>query len=264
MAEEPRYWGSWKGRVVKAISLDDARTWNEIRDQTGLSPKSLNKVLSELLSAEAIEKRGEGEYRVVYELYKEYKEFSETKGKTVEVKPISVTESEQKDLISWIDHWRESMDLNFSLQPEHFYLEGADLNNFSIKLIQRAKKQILVVNPYVDQCDLSDTLWKMADSGVQILLITRPPDDRYEDSKERKEKFLKHLEEKKVRVIKNHRVHAKIIAVDKAVAVVSSMNFQSSSTGGSAWEAGLVTKNDIVVESIVGSILALEERPENI
>ena len=41
----------------------------------------------------------------------------------------------------------------------------------------------------------------------------------------------------------------KLIVVDKAVAVVSSMNLTGFSTGGSSWEAGLVTKEDTVVES---------------
>ncbi|MGV9170534.1 MAG: hypothetical protein ACOC38_11415 [Promethearchaeia archaeon] len=38
--DEPTYWGSWKGRVVKAIAVNGTRTWNEIRYQTGLSPKT--------------------------------------------------------------------------------------------------------------------------------------------------------------------------------------------------------------------------------
>ncbi|RLC75528.1 MAG: hypothetical protein DRI61_14735 [Chloroflexi bacterium] len=264
VVNEPKYWGSWKGRVVKAIAIDGARTWNEVRDQTGLSPKSLNRVLAELFNAEAIEKHGEGEYRIAYELYREYKEFDDAGCVSTVSKPVLVTENEQRNLVSWIDSWRESMGLDFSLQPEHFYLDGDNLNNFSIKLIENAKKEVLVVNPFVDQCSLSDTLWKAASSGTQIMLVTRPPADRYDDVKERKEKFLTYLEDKGVKAIRNPRVHAKLIVVDRAVAVVSSMNFQSSSSGGSSWEAGLVTKNDMVVESIVDSILALEERPENI
>ncbi|RLJ04569.1 MAG: hypothetical protein DRP08_01445 [Candidatus Aenigmatarchaeota archaeon] len=95
MTEEPTYWGSWKGRVVKAIAIDGARTWNEIRNQTGLSPKSLNRILAEMFNAEAIEKHGEGEYRVAYELYKE---FDEAKGGVTTSSPIEVNEAEQKSL----------------------------------------------------------------------------------------------------------------------------------------------------------------------
>ncbi len=262
MAEDPRYWGSWKGRVIRAIAIDGAKTWNEIRDDTGLSPKSLNKVLSELFNAEALEKRGENEYRVTYELYKEYQEYFDTIDRKTIATTVRVTEAEQKDLVSWIDTWKDSMGLDFSLAPEHFYLQGADLTNFSIKLIQRAKKQVLAVNPYVDQCDLSDSLWKSAEKGVKVTLITRTPDDKFDDIKKRKEKFLDSLEKQGVQVVRNPRVHAKLIVVDKAVAIASSMNFHSSSIGGSSWEAGLVTKQDMVVESMVDSINRLQERTE--
>ncbi len=54
-----------------------------------------------------------------------------------------------------------------------------------------------------------------------------------------------------------------MIVVDKAVAVVSSMNLTGLSAGGSSWEAGLVTKEDTVVESIVDSIYGLLERPDS-
>jgi len=264
--DEPTYWGSWKGRVVKAIAVDGARTWNEIRDQTGLSPKTFNKVLSELFSAEALkklDKKDPEEYRVSYELYKEYQEYFDRLEPERRTRPVKVTKSEQTGLIHWIDQWRETMGLDFSLQPEHFYLAGGNLNNFSEKLILRAKKEVLVVNPYVDQCDLSDSLWKSADADKQVTLITREPEDHYEKIKKRKEEFHRILSNRGVKVVYNPRVHAKLIAVDRAVAVASSMNMQSSSAGGSSWEAGIVTKNDSVVESIVDSIYELLERPES-
>ena len=64
-------------------------------------------------------------------------------------------------------------------------------------------------------------------------------------------------------MIYNERAHAKLILVDKSVAVVSSMNMTSLSAGGSSWEAGLVTKEDTVVESIIDSVYQLLERPDS-
>jgi len=61
----------------------------------------------------------------------------------------------------------------------------------------------------------------------------------------------------------NPPTHAKLIVVDKAVAVVFSMNLTGLSTGGSSCEAGLVTREDTVVESIVDSIYGLLERPDS-
>lgn len=72
---EPRFWGSWKGRVIKAITIDDARTWDEIRDLTGLSPMSLNRALYELFELGVLEKTNSGTYKVGHDIDKEYKSF---------------------------------------------------------------------------------------------------------------------------------------------------------------------------------------------
>ncbi|RLJ04568.1 MAG: hypothetical protein DRP08_01440 [Candidatus Aenigmatarchaeota archaeon] len=45
-------------------------------------------------------------------------------------------------MVSWIDSWKEIMLPGTTLQPEHFYLDGDDPNRFSIKLIQKARKQV--------------------------------------------------------------------------------------------------------------------------
>jgi hypothetical protein len=42
------------------------------------------------------------------------------------------------------------------------------------------------------------------------------------------------------------------------------MNFYAASSGGKSWEAGLVTIEETVVESIINAILTLIERPESI
>ena len=59
--KKPLYLGSWKGRVIRAIAIDGARTWNEIQEFTGLSPKSLNRTLAEMMNAKALEKQIQGE-----------------------------------------------------------------------------------------------------------------------------------------------------------------------------------------------------------
>ncbi len=263
MPEEPRYWGSWKGRVIRAIAIDRAQTWPEIRDLTGLSPKSLNRVLAEMFDAEVLEKGREGEYWVSKELYKQYVDFFAQQESEVKSAPIRISEDEQKDLISRIDEWKEFKGLDFSLKPEHFFLQGNNLYDLSIDLIQKAKKEVLVANPFVDQCDLSDKLREVTTPGKDVILITRRPDDKSEEYRKRKEKYHSTLKKNGVRISYNKRVHAKLIVLDRAVAIVSSMNLNSSSTGESSWEAGLVTKEDSVVEAVRDSILNLREKPES-
>jgi phosphatidylserine/phosphatidylglycerophosphate/cardiolipin synthase-like enzyme len=254
--EEPRYWGSWKGRVVRAIAIDGARTWTEVRDLTGLSPKSLNRVLSEMFDAKMLEKQGE-EYRVAYELYKAYKEFFAKQEIKERPKSVSISEGEQRDLIGWIDDWKKVKRLDISLKPEHFFLEGRFLDDFSKEIIANAKREVLVVNPYIDKCDLSDTLRNSGDEGKSVLLITRPPD-------EEKKEYHTTLIDAGIKIYHNKSTHAKIVVVDRAVAAVSSMNFYAASSGGKSWEAGLISIEETVVESIVNSILNLTEMRDSV
>ena len=59
---EPRYWGSWKGRVISAIVNDGEQSWTDLLEKTGLYEGSLKKVLAELFQVPAIEKTPEGRY----------------------------------------------------------------------------------------------------------------------------------------------------------------------------------------------------------
>lgn len=254
---QPRYWGSWKGRVVKAISIDRAQTWNELRDHTGLSGNTLNKVLSELYDAKAIRKEDDGRYWVSKELYKSYRDYFEEEETAKESVSIEITEEEQKDLVSWIDDWRDVKGLDFSLKPGHFYLEGRYLDDLSKEVIVNAKREVIVVNPFVDKCDLSNTLREAAKKGKKIRLVTRPPT-------EEKIPFHKTLKENGVRIFHNDDVHAKLIVVDRRVAIASSMNFYAASSGGKSWEAGIVSHHDQVVETIVRSILDFIDRTDTI
>ena len=272
MQEEPRYWGSWKGRVIKAIVQDGAKTWNDIRDLTGLSSKSLNRALFEMFDAGILEKRIGGVYRVSREIYREYKEFFERQGTFEESAigergqkiPVKFSEEKQKDLVGWIDQWRGVKKLDFSLEFKHFFLEGRHLDDVSKELICNATSEVLVVNPYVDKCDLSDTLREASKGGINVRLITRPPDTGKETFWQDKQEYHRFLMEDGVSVTYNKVVHAKIVVVDRAVAIISSMNFYSASSGGASWEAGLISVEETVVESIVNSILELLEKPESI
>ena len=272
MVEEPKYWGSWKGRVIKAIALDGAETWDDIRDLTGLSSESLNRALAEMFEIGILEKKMGGVYRVSHEIWKEYRKFFEQQGifedsfkqETVKKVPVKFSEEKQKNLVKWIDQWKKVKGLDFSLEHRHFFLEGRYLDDISKELISNAKTEVLVVNPYVNHCDLSNTLRAASKGGVDVKLITRPPDVREKPFWRDKQEYHKFLKEDGVNLTYNKAAHAKIIAVDRAVAIVSSMNFYSGSSSGASWEAGLVSVEETVVESIVDSILELLEKPESI
>ena len=57
---EPPYLGSWKGRVLEAIAVENIRDWNGILAFTQLTPENLNLVLSELYSLGIIIRQNDG------------------------------------------------------------------------------------------------------------------------------------------------------------------------------------------------------------
>ena len=227
---------------------------------TGLSPKSLKRVLAEMFDAEVLRKGDDGLYWVSKGLYHDYVDFFARQESEVKSAPVRISEDEQKGLVSRIDEWREFKGLDFSLKPEHFFLEGNNLYDLFIDLIRKAKKEVLVANPFVDQCDLSDKLRDVVSPGKDVILVTRRPDDKNVEYRKRKDEYHQTLKKSGVKVAYNKRVHAKLIVLDRAVAIVSSMNMNSSSTGGSSWEAGIITKEDAVVEAVRDSILSLREK----
>jgi len=270
MADQgPRYWGSWKGRIATAIAMDGEQTWNQLLEKTGLTNATLKKVIAEMFNDATIQKTNEGKYRISSTLYKEYKVFLEKQKQPEEitaerVKDQGIFSGKRKtELVDWIGQWKTVKRLDFSLEPKHFFLEGRHLDDISKDLICRAKSEVLVVNPYVSDCDLSDTLRQAGKSGKRVRLATRPPEEEKEEHRRKRQEYHASLMKEGVQLIYNRRTHAKLIVVDRAIAIVSSMNFYSSSSGGESWEAGLISIDDAVVESVVDSILNLLERPES-
>jgi phosphatidylserine/phosphatidylglycerophosphate/cardiolipin synthase-like enzyme len=94
----------------------------------------------------------------------------------------------------------------------------------------------------------------MSQKGINIKLVTRKPTER-DYHYEKKMKYLSQLAQEGVYVAIDESIHAKLIVVDRTVAVVSSMNFGATSSGGASWEAGLVTVEENVVQSVMASIM---------
>lgn len=243
----PPRWGTREGEILKAIaSAGRPLTWNEIRQATGLNEDSLNKTLSKLFRAKAIQKigdKGEMRYKVSYELYKGYQ---------AQLRLDSSIER-RNELVKWINQWKDVRKLDFSLEHEHFFLEGRHLDDFSKELISHAKSDVLVVNPFIQHCDLSNTLMDVKKKGINVQIITRPPQDRYQDKLERKQEYHSKLKNEGISLVYNEKVHAKLIVVDNAVAIISSMNFYPDSSAGASWEAGIISTDKKVVDSIVSS-----------
>jgi phosphatidylserine/phosphatidylglycerophosphate/cardiolipin synthase-like enzyme len=121
------------------------------------------------------------------------------------------------------------------------------------KLIKRAEVDVLVTSPFVERCHISNSLISAISNGVRVRLVTHNPKfDRY--NQQQREKYHSKLRKKGVLITYENSVHAKLIVIDRAVAIVSSMNFLASSSGGASYEAGLVTIEPNVVQSVYRSI----------
>ncbi len=230
-----KFWGTWRGRIVRAIVLNDAYTKDKILKATNLKEEEFDNALKELFQENLLEKREEGKFWADRELYGKCKSFFECL---------------QATLVGWVDEWKEKERIDSELDRmlhrnhTHFYLADRLLSKFSENLIEQAKQEILVTSPYVKRCHISEALALMNQKGVCVRLVTRGIESQ---------QFEKELA-KRVFITYDDSIHAKLIAVDRRVGIVSSMNFYAGSSAGQCWEAGIVTTDETVVYSIVRSI----------
>jgi hypothetical protein len=238
---EPKFWNSPQGRIIRAIVLDHVYKKNEILEKTQLSEKEFEHVLSQMLQDGLLEKPDTDRFLVrSRELVKEYRSY--------------FNQLQIDKLLEWVNQWRQKENVGPVLS--HFFLEDKQLSDFSEELIEHANTEILVMNPYVDRCHISARLIDMSEKGTKVKVVTRQPDERLEKHYQQKKKnFHSELKEKGVSIKYDDSVHAKLIVVDGCVGIVSSMNFYAGSSGGASWEAGVVTIEKQVVESIAHSIL---------
>jgi phosphatidylserine/phosphatidylglycerophosphate/cardiolipin synthase-like enzyme len=234
---------SLPGLVIRAIvQSGKPLTWREIQKTTGLNKKSMNRALFELISSEDIFKiqsndNSESKYNMSSERFQIYSELCNSK----------------TELIKWITQWKEIRNLGFSLENEHFFLERRHLDDFSKELISHAKFDVLIANPFIQDCDLSNTLIEASKNRINVQIITRPPEDKHPEYLKKKREYHSKLKQEGISLVYDVRVHAKLIVVDNAIATISSMNFYADSSAGVSWEAGLVSANQKVVNSIVDS-----------
>lgn len=256
---EPPYYGSWKGRVLEAIAVENIRDWNGILDYTQLTPENLNTALSELYELKTITRKDDGLYWIddtnIYHQYRAYFENLQVEKAPLiqhkdQDKALQEALPKDENIAKWVVKWRAFKNLSFSLDARHFFLEGTYLDDLSKDLIRLAKKEVLLVNPFIEQCHLSNTLIDAVTNKAKVIVITRPIDDDRPELREEKIAYHEYLMKEGIKINYDRRIHAKLLVVDQQIAVISSMNFYSSSTGGSSWEAGMISIDDSIVTSV--------------
>ena len=108
MIKEPRFWGSWKGRVISAVVLYDVHDWKRIQYFSELSPDILRKVLKEMFDLEILTKPYVDTYWLSEDIYNEYRDYYnlalplEKEAIPKSTQPIY----EDTDIIKWISDAR--------------------------------------------------------------------------------------------------------------------------------------------------------------
>jgi len=265
----PLYLGSWKGRILEAIAVRNIRDWRGLLTYTQLTRENLNTALSELYEVGLISKNDEGLYWIENKyVYSQYRSYFDNASQTTEpliqhedkkILDVRKTVPKEDDISKWVTKWRDFKNLTFSLDARHFFLEGTYIDDLSKDLIRQAKKEVLLVNPYIEQCHLSNTLIDATENNVNVIAITRPiyEEDKYKDEKEA---YHESLKKRRIQIYYDRRIHAKLLVIDQRIAIISSMNFIVSSTGGSSWEAGMISIDESIVNSVHKTIHQLLTR----
>lgn len=252
-ADEPKFLDSYKGRIIKAIAIDGARTWGDLQELTGFNPKTINGVLSELFSIDAIYKTSNGEYRVAKDLYLDYKNYFVDSRKGEGATVLKVKQEDQNSIIQEFQGW---LDLKkIAITDNHVFLEGSRLNGLTNHLVENVRTELLIANPYIDKADILNDMKRLAQKGIKIKILTRPPETSD------KADLIETLQAYGIEVFTNKSVHAKIMVFDRGVAIISSMNLYAFSVGGGSWEAGIATSSGDAVSEVLNRLSAkFEER----
>ena len=94
----------------------------------------------------------------------------------------------------------------------------------------------------------------LASKGIDVKLVTRSPTLTNYQYRKKKQDYHSKLAKRGIIITYENSIHAKLIVTDRAIGIISSMNFVASSSGGATWEAGLVTVEPNVVQSVARSI----------
>ncbi len=237
---EPNYYNSWKGRILEAIIINDAHSWKMIQLYTDLNNYALKRALAELFSVNAIEKRNSEYFVIDNKLRRDYEDYLKQEVSFLDLPVVN-------ELVkSFVVGLKSLIGVNTSRSE---FLDSAKLSVYSKEIIRDARQEVLVMNPFIKQCALSETLKIARRNRAQVTTIMRRPFDNQELN------YHQTLKAAGIRVIYDNKVHAKLIVVDQKIAIISSMNFFHKSSEGGSYEAGHYTTDLHEVEKIRNAIL---------
>jgi len=277
LSQNPKYLGTWQGKVIKSLVLHGREpvSFNKLMEETEFSPKALLRALAPLRQANVIRYEDKNYFLVDEIIRQEWTKYlasnispdigqgQKSQQLVMETKQDIPNSSVNKEtgLIQWIIQWREMRNLNFPIESKHFFLEGEYLDELARVLIGKAQHQILVTNPFIDSCHLTKNLENAVLRKISVKVVARRPKDSHDDTTKRE--CQASLKKAGMLIHYDNQIHAKIIVIDNVVAIVSSMNLYSASSGGFTKEAGIVSIDEKVVTSVSKYIIAILSKPES-
>jgi hypothetical protein len=264
--ETPKYFGTWQGKVLQAIMLhgNEPVNFNMLMEETGFHPKGLKMALAPLHQNNIIHYDGRNYTLIDEEIKKQWTKFLASNSQSninSSQQAVSKSLPQEVGLIQWIVQWRDMRNLTFPLESKHFFLEGEYLDELARVLIGKAQKQVLVTNPFIDSCHLTKALETAASRKISVKAVARRPKNIPEDATKREcQTALKKIG---MQIHYDNQIHAKVIVIDNLVAIVSSMNLYSASSGGFTKEAGIVSIDEKVVASVSKYIQDILSKPES-
>jgi phosphatidylserine/phosphatidylglycerophosphate/cardiolipin synthase-like enzyme len=182
----------------------------------------------------------------------------------VKAPEITVQNSSAKSedtLIQWLIQWASAKPISLSLDSKQFFLSGMELEELARDIIGKGQDEILVTSPYVDSCHLATALQRAIERRVKVKVVARRPTTGKMDAL--KAECQTNLRKEGVVIHYINQIHSKIIIIDRKIAIISSMNLYSGSTGGATFEAGIVSFDKKVVDSAAKYVVELLEKPES-
>jgi phosphatidylserine/phosphatidylglycerophosphate/cardiolipin synthase-like enzyme len=181
--------------------------------------------------------------------------------KVPEPQQVQTSQKNGDALIQWLIQWVADKPVNLAVESKQFFLEGMRLEELARDLIGKAQLDILVTSPFVDSCFLASALQEARGRRVNVKVIARRPENTKIDRL--KTECQENLKKAGIVIHYINQIHSKIIVIDSKIAIISSMNLYSGSTGGALLEAGIVSFEKKVVDSATKYIVDLLDRPES-
>lgn len=253
----PVYWNSGEGEIIRAILLDGNHSWTRLQKHTGFDQVQLNHYLSRLMREGIINKSNR--YWVQPDVADRYKQFYQETytrnnplGRNLSILDDTVSPQEKSLFMENLktSNIRGARRL---LANKQLFVDGRPLGLITKELVYAARREVIIVNPFVTDCGLTESVAK-ASAHKSVFLLTRPPE--FETDFKFYEKTQCHggLKESGVKIAYNPDIHAKVSVFDRSLSIVSSMNLYHDSSDGFTYEAGMLTIDPEVVSYIIESL----------